>query len=69
MVKSNYMNPINLVKSLIKQMEYQEIKVEEGNKIYCVFPPKKYHLKAGRNIQTTFANPSTGVYKIIECIK
>lgn len=40
MVKSNYMNPINLVKSLIKQMEYQEIKGEEGNKIYCVSAEK-----------------------------
>lgn len=46
MVKSNCMNPINLVKSLIKQMEYQEIKVEEGNKICCVFDTEKISSKS-----------------------
>ena len=155
MAKGNCTDPVNLVKSLIKQMKYQEIKVEDGNKVYCVFDtdedprkneqikeatilaksheievitsspcfedwilchfekttskltnkeafekvvkhiPKykksydiyndiydktevaiknakfqeKYHLKSGRNIKSTFANPSTEVYRIVEYIK
>mgnify|MGYP005795654395 FL=1 len=30
---------------------------------------EKYHLKSGRNIKSTFANPSTEVYRIVEYIK